>query len=86
MSTVDELARDMCVDPADVRTLIGMYPGDVLDVWEEEGVLSRLIGEDLRHVLSPAGERHIPEYYLRQPGWREFEAAEEKWWARFEQR
>lgn len=86
MSTVDELARDMCVDPGDVRALIEMYPGDVLDVWEEEGVLSPLIGEDLRQVLSPTGERHIPEYYLRQPGWCEFEAAEEKWWARFEGR
>lgn len=46
MSTVDELAREMCVYPADVRMLIEMYPGDVLDVWEEEGVLSRLVGAD----------------------------------------
>jgi hypothetical protein len=84
LSIVDELARDMCV--ADVQTLIEMYPGDMLDVREEEGMLSRLVNEDLRHVLSPAGEPHIPEYYLCQPGWREFEAAEEELWAPFERR
>jgi len=57
---VDELADDLGVTPGDIRTLMAQYPGDV-PMWEEAGVLASEACRDVSHMLSPYGQRHMPE-------------------------
>jgi hypothetical protein len=61
--TVDEVAEQAGADPADVLALAGMYPDDEEGIWEEEGVLSPDVSEDIWMVLNSQCERTIPELY-----------------------
>jgi hypothetical protein len=58
--TVDELADDLGVTPSEIRVLMAQYPGDV-PMWDEPGVLAPEAGHDVSHMLSPYGQRHMPE-------------------------
>jgi hypothetical protein len=44
-ATVREVAEAVCVEPGDVLALLRMYPDDVTDLGEEEGVLSKLLSK-----------------------------------------
>jgi hypothetical protein len=62
-ATVDEVAEAVCVDPADVVALLKMYPADVDDLWEEEGVLSKVGVQDVHDMLNPHCERNVPKLW-----------------------
>jgi hypothetical protein len=40
-----------------------MYPADVDDLWEEQGVLSKVAVREVHEVLNPHRERSVPELW-----------------------
>jgi hypothetical protein len=62
-ATVDEVAERICLDPGDVLAVVRMSPPDVDDLWEEEGVLSRVGVHEVHGVLNPHCERTVPELW-----------------------
>lgn len=51
--TVDELAEPTCIDPGDITVLVAPYPPEVTGLWEEQGVLAKVINDDRDDVLNP---------------------------------
>lgn len=60
-ATVEQVANAVFVSPGDVEAVLAMYPDDVTDLWEEEGVLTKAGIDEVHQVLDPGCVRRVPE-------------------------
>jgi hypothetical protein len=62
-ATVDQVAQAVCVAPGDVVAVLAMYPDDVDDLWEEDGVLTKLGIDEVHEMFDHMCQRTVPQLY-----------------------
>jgi hypothetical protein len=60
---VETLADQLGMEPGDIRALLATYGPEVVDLWEEEGIIGDVAVDEVLAQFDPWGLRTVPELF-----------------------